>query len=650
MSGQRRLRSTVIGRVAIGLLVGAAMLLLAPVAVATPESDADAAITAAWDASGGDTGSLGPRDGGVYPAGEGFGQNFAGGKIFFTPAVGAHIMKGAILEKYEALGGPVNSDLGFPTIDEGAGRAPGSLNTTFSAADKPVIFWTPDTGARVVRGPINAAWDKLGGSAGRLGVPAEDEAYRGDVVTQKFTGGEISYDPHAKTFTTVPPELAGELGGLEVPDDPTSAINAARRAAGGALGPLGAAEGAPYPIGADGLGQNFAGGKIFYSPQTGANVVTGQVLAKYESVGGPEGDLGFPTSNDVDGGLAPASRIITFAADDKPAIFWTPDYGAVIVRGAMNAAWEKLGGAKGELGAPMADQSENGNVITQRFSGGVVSWDSSSGRFTTEPANLASELSDLQIPGQKAPEAPEAPSDQPSDSNGGKGFQWHWWWLLAVIPVLVLVGLVGYAALRNRRGGDDDRFETGLGDEIPEYSGAPAADQAGAGDHTAESFGGDYARGGLGVLSSPMSGQRTYPDAPISLWGSQAHVDETTEAQPIPAQAAEDDEHDEHDDPDSVDTAPTRLPTVVERDPLTDTGRHARIEIDEPEPTRTALRLALDDPDEAPEGYPVKADTKSGLYWTPGSALYDDARAEIWFASEEFARANGFVRGDEFSS
>ena len=247
MSGQPRLHSTVISRVAIGLLAGAAMLLLAPVALATPESDADAAITAAWDASGGDTGSLGPRDGGVYPAGEGFGQNFAGGKIFFTPAVGAHIMKGAILEKYEALGGPANSDLGFPTIDEGAGRAPGSLNTTFSAADKPVIFWTPETGARVVRGPINAAWDKLGGSAGRLGVPAEDEAYRGDVVTQKFTGGEISYDPHARTFTTVPPELAGELAGLEVPDDPTSAINAARRAAGGALGPLGAADGRAVP-------------------------------------------------------------------------------------------------------------------------------------------------------------------------------------------------------------------------------------------------------------------------------------------------------------------------------------------------------------------------------------------------------------------
>jgi uncharacterized protein with LGFP repeats len=99
MSGHRAMRRTVLGRVAIGLLAVAAVGLLAPVARATPQDDADAAITAAWQAAGGDTGPLGPKDGGVYPAGDGFGQNFPGGKIFFTPATGAHIMTGAILDK-----------------------------------------------------------------------------------------------------------------------------------------------------------------------------------------------------------------------------------------------------------------------------------------------------------------------------------------------------------------------------------------------------------------------------------------------------------------------------------------------------------------------------------------------------------------------
>lgn len=642
MSGQDTRRGTVMGRVVIGLLAAAAAVLLAPIASAQPENDANAAITAAWEANGGAGGSLGPKNGDVYRVGEGFGQNFAGGKIFFTPATGARIMKGAILEKYESLGGPADSDLGFPTIDEGPGRAPGSLNTTFSASDKPVIFWTPATGARVVRGAINAAWDKLGGSSGPLGVPAEDETYRGDVVTQKFTRGELSYNTADKTFTTVPPDLAAQLAGLAVPDDPTSAINAARRAAGGPLGPLGAAEGPPYPIGKDGLGQNFAGGKIFYSPATGAKVVTGQVLAKYESVGGPEGDLGFPTTSEVDGGLATASRMSTFAAEDKPVIFWTPDYGAVIVRGAMNAAWEKLGGATGELGAPMADQTENGTVITQRFSGGVISWDRSTNRFTTEPAHLTSQLSGLEVPGQDVPNAPA--DTQASDSNGNKWFQWSWWWLLAIVPVLVLVGLVAFATLRNRRADkDDERFglaDNGFGgDAAPEYSPVgPPERSTTADDHSAAMFGDRYAREGLGSLSSPAAGQGDVSPTPDSVWGAPPRVDESTDAL---STAAEEDE-----DPDRVDTEPTRVPTAVERDPLTDTGRHARIEVEEPEPSRTAFRLPLDDPNEVPQGYPIKADTKSGLYFVPGSALYDVVRAEIWFASEEFARTNGFVAGE----
>ena len=628
--------SGLIARTTIGLLSAAALILSAPLASATPQDDADAAITAAWQAAGGDTGPLGPKDGGVYPAGDGFGQNFPGGKIFFTPATGAHAMMGAILDKYMSLGGPADGDLGFPTIDEGAGKAPNSRNTTFSAADNPVIFWTPDTGARVVRGPINAAWDKLGGSAGTLGVPSDDETYRGNIVTQKFTGGEVSYDRKAKTFTTVPPDLAGQLGDLQIPDDPTSAINAARRAAGGPLGPLGAAQGEPYKIGADGLGQNFSGGKIFYSPATGADVVTGQVLAKYESVGGPEGDLGLPTSSEADGCL-PNSRMSTFAAKDQPVIFWTPDYGAVIVRGAMNAAWQKLGEATGALGAPMADQSENGDVVTQRFAGGVISWDRGKNTFSTEPSNLASQLAGLQVPGQEIPKSPPA-NPQASDTNGKKWFAWSWWWLLAIVPVLVLAALVAVAALRNRRGGpDDDIFGTDDDDDESSY---PA-------DHSNALFPARYEQEGLG---STPGGQGRHLEL-VSPWEappepvhqSADDVDTTREPAATPETAAA---QQEQDDPDRIDTTPTRVPARDERDPLTDTGRHARIVIDEPEPNGTALHLPLDDPNEAPEGYPIKADTKSGLYWAPGGTLYDDAKAEIWFASEELARTNGFVRAN----
>ncbi|MGH3674709.1 MAG: LGFP repeat-containing protein [Mycobacterium sp.] len=652
MTGQRALLNATIGRAAAGLVVAAAALFLAPAAAADPQSDAAGAITAAWEASGGATGPMGASDGGVYPIGAGFGQNFAGGKIFFTPDTGAHFMGGAILQKYQSLGGPADSDLGFPTIDEGPGRvSPESRNSTFSAADKPVIFWTPETGAHVVRGAINAAWDKLGGSAGPLGVPTEDEAYKADVVTQKFTGGELSWNSETKAFTTVPPDLAGQLAGLPVPEDATSAINAARRAAGGALGPLGAKQGQQYAIGADGTGQDFAGGKIFYSPATGANVLTGQVLKKYETVGGPSGDLGFPISSESDGGLPTPSRISAFAAEDKPVIFWTPDYGAVIVRGAMNAAWSELDGPAGPLGAPTADQTENGTVITQTFTGGDVSWDSETNKFTTQPPNLASALSGLSVPGYEPPEAGSSAAD--SDDSW---FKPSWWWLLAIVPLLVLVALVATATLRNRNRGEVDPLDAAFDLDTAHDTAAEAEalrlesfDDRAAGplaDHFGRPSG--VPAFGLGDLERDPS--------PPSFAPAGGEDDVFSELEP---------------DPDAVDTAPTRIPSDAPAEAPSDadphSGRHAAVELDEPAPAvhvpadvhdepasetdgsdtgQTAIHLPLGDPYLAPTGYPIKADTKSGLYWAPESALYDHVPAEIYFASEEFARANGFLRAD----
>jgi uncharacterized protein with LGFP repeats len=640
MRGERTLLNTAIGRAAAILLTAALALVQAPLASADPLSDATDAINQAYDASGGAGGPMGTPDGGVYPVGAGFGQNYAGGKILFTPDTGAHAMGGAILQKYDSLGGAGDGDLGFPNIDEGAGKAPDSRNTTFSAADKPVIFWTPDTGAHVVRGALNAAWDKLGGSAGPLGVPTEDEVYNGDVVSQKFTGGEVSWNRSTKEFSTVPPELAGQLAGLTVPEDATSAINAARRAAGGPLGPLGAEQGQQYAIGQDGAGQAFAGGKIFYSPATGANVVTGQVLKKYESVGGPQGDLGFPVSDEADGGLKTGSRVSAFAAADKPVIFWTPDYGAFVVRGAMNAAWQKLGGASGSLGPPVADQSEDGNKVSQRFTGGEISWDKKADKFSTQPANLASGLAGLSVPGYQPPEATNSTAPE---SKGRSWFTPSWWWLFAVVPVLVLVGLVLAATLRHRGQGDVDEFEDPFDHDASHDTAAEgeALQLEGSDARLAESYGrptgsDQYGLGGYGRALYVPPGEDDDDNGDDG--------DEFSELEP---------------EPDESDTGPI----TSEADP--NSGRHAALALDEPhdvdEPpvipvddpastvapeSQTAIHMPLDDPYRVPTGYPIKADTKSGLYWSPDSDLYDHVPAEVYFVSEEFARANGFVKAD----
>ncbi|MDF2823991.1 MAG: hypothetical protein K0R68_1399 [Mycobacterium sp.] len=436
-------------------VVCATVVLVVPsvsVANADPQGDAQVAIDQAWTTSGGDTSPLGPKVGGVYPAGAGFGQDFVNGAIFFSPDTGARSVFGAILEKYRSLGGPADSGLGFPNIDEGPGRAPESRNVTFNAGDGAVIFWTPPTGAWLVRGIINAAWDRVGGSSGPLGVPVEDETYSGETISQRFTGGQLSYDTAAKTFTTTPPELAGQLADLPLPDDAASSIDLAWRVAGGQGGQLGAKQGDPYPVG-DGTGQDFAGGKIFFSPDTGAHVVSGTILEKYEADGGPTGELGFPTANEADGDV-PGSRISTFGAADAPAIVWTPEHGAVIVRGPMKAAWDELGGSGGDLGVPIADQTGD-ETITQNFSGGQVTYNSTNNTFSTQPPELAERLAGLDLPqqGTAAPSAPAAPpAAQADDAEAGDSTGQNWTlWVIIGLVVVAAAAVGAFLFLRQRR-------------------------------------------------------------------------------------------------------------------------------------------------------------------------------------------------------
>lgn len=47
---------------------------------------------------------------------------------------------------------------------------------------------------------------------------------------------------------------------------------------------------------------------------------------------------------------------------------------------------------------------------------------------------------------------------------------------------------------------------------------------------------------------------------------------------------------------------------------------------------------------QAPEGYVIKANTHSGLYYTPDSAMYASTVPEVWFASEDLAQPNGFIK------
>jgi uncharacterized protein with LGFP repeats len=669
MTRQRR-RSGTLARSARGLVALAAgftcLALLTPVANASPIGDADNAITAAWKEAGGDTSDLGAKQGDCYVTGQGFAQDFLHGKMFFTPASGPRSMMGAILDKYEALGGPAASDLGFPITSEVRGLAgPDSRVSTFSASDKPLIYWTADHGAFVVRGAINAAWDKLGSSGGALGVPTGDETYDGELATQAFSGGKVSWNRLTKAFTTVPPELAGQLTGLQVPVDPTAAVNMAWRAAGGASGPLGAKQGDQYPVGGDGLAQNFAGGKIFFSPATGANAVQADILTKYEALGGPaNSDLGFPISNEADGGVKPASKVSAFSGSDKPVIFWTSNHGAFVVRGAIKAAWDKLLGATGKLGAPLGDQTIAKEVVSQKFTGGQIAWNKTKNTFTTQPANLASALSGLQIPGQKAPAGSASPNAGVSWLTG------HWLWLLAGAAALLLVLLLALLTRwwRRRRVAKRDARSDDVSDS--ENSGYEPVTESvsqwspeGDSDLASSSLTPDYRPRPRTVRLPSQSASAWMPPARKSLVDELLAEDETDSPEEFSDFGDFDRDHgferdadvdrdvEEHfdEDPDDVDTDPTGIPVAGDAR----AGRHAAADGEDALVTEAvpilriaagqlAIHLPMDDPYQVPDGYPVKANASSGLYYMPDSALYEDTQAEIWFASEEVAKANGF--------
>lgn len=692
MNGQRGRVRKLVGRTLIGMATTVlAAALLAPAAVASPIGDAEAAMMAAWEKAGGDSSPLGARKGDVYPAGDGFALDFDGGKMFYTTDTGAKFLYGPILDKYDTLGGPPASDLGFPTINEVPGLAgPDSRVATFSASDKPVIFWTPDHGAFVVRGALNAAWDKLGSSGGVLGAPIGDETYDGEVTAQKFSGGEISWNRKTKEFTTNPAALADQLKGLQVAIDPTAAINMAWRAAGGAAGPLGAKQGGSYPIGGDGIAQNFAGGKVFFSPATGANALESDILAKYESLGGPVGsDLGFPTANESDGGIAPSSRIATFSAADKPVIFWTSNHGAFVVRGAMKAAWDKLRGPTGKLGAPVDDQAVNGDVVSQQFTGGKVAWNRAKNSFTTDPSNLAPLLSGLQVSGQNQPSTAAMPSH-------AKKFALHWWWLLVAAAALALVALSALVAWgwrrRRRSRGDTAAYEPpvegGWGhddvdvatehfalddlypaDQQPPPDAGPAARvswgrAAGAAadlDEDAQ-HGGEAppeSEEGPGHFEGPGADDEdpdavdtdSIPAVSAAALSEAGYVDVPDEDVYPEADYAESD-YTDTDYAQAPDAAVSEAVAAVAAGAEPRTGRHAAVDADdasEPAPGpagRPTIHLPLDDPYQVPDGYPIKASARFGLYYTPGSELYHDTLAEIWLSSEEVAQANGFLKAD----
>ena len=128
---------------------------------------------------------------------------FQGGRMYYTAALGAHEVHGAVLTEWGRLGGSSGA-LGYPKSD--VRTALGVPTARFSQFNGGNIYWTASLGAHRVTGSILAYYLTRSSSAGRYGLPVGNPTRVDSVhVRQNFQHGNI-----VQNVTTG--HVAGNLG------------------------------------------------------------------------------------------------------------------------------------------------------------------------------------------------------------------------------------------------------------------------------------------------------------------------------------------------------------------------------------------------------------------------------------------------------
>lgn len=103
----------------------------------------------------------------------------------------------------------------------------------------------------------------------------------------------------------------------------------------------------------------------------------GAIYNRWQAAGGAAGMLGNPTSPETAG--EGATRYATF---ERGAVYWSPDSGAEPVSGAIYEAWGTLGFERGVLGLPTSSEIGEPQWIVQNFQHGTLNFDREKGTVT----------------------------------------------------------------------------------------------------------------------------------------------------------------------------------------------------------------------------------------------------------------------------
>ena len=237
--------------------------------------------------------------------------------------------------------------------------------------------------------------------------------------------------------------LSAPLVSAAPSSDAVSTINDRYSTFGGESSLLGSpvGEAVDVPGGAE---RDYQGGSIFYSKDTGAHVMYGVILDRYKALGGPgTSGLGFPT-NDETGTGDSVGRFNDFSATEGAAIYWSPQWGASVIKGRVLEAWRQSGAITGPFGYPSADTSIADGVQTGKFvgpEGTEIQWSKAAG-LVTIPAALATKIPGF---GSTAPTAEgttsmSKPTTSVTADPGVKKKGFNWLWLLLGIPLVAGLG------------------------------------------------------------------------------------------------------------------------------------------------------------------------------------------------------------------
>jgi hypothetical protein len=123
---------------------------------------------------------------------------------------------------------------------------------------------------------------------------------------------------------------------------------------------------------------HFVNGDIYWQGATGAWEVHGAIRDRWNTLGGPSSSFGYPTSDElpVMSGSNQVGRYNTFAGGGR--IYWSPTTGAFEVYGAIKDKYLISGGPVGALGFPISGETDTpGGGRFNQFQNGFIVWHAS---------------------------------------------------------------------------------------------------------------------------------------------------------------------------------------------------------------------------------------------------------------------------------